>query len=111
MTMGLLTTIKDRFLYGIGNEEAAGRLMHAAAVNDIRKRWKRFLGLHNIRQPSLQHFLKFIATQYGLELSEADEVRIFGREASRLSFDFERWAPSFATLLINQGIIDVELAA
>lgn len=109
--MSFLTTIKDRFLYGIGNEEAAGRLMRAAAVKDIRKRWSRFLGLNNIRQPNLQHFLKFIATQYGLELSEADELRIFGREASRLSFDFERWAPSFATLLINQGIIDVELAA
>lgn len=109
--MGFISTIQDRVLYTFGSEEAAGRLMRAAAVKDIRKRWKRFLGLHNIRQSNLQHFLKFIATQYGLELSQADELRIFGREASRLSFDFERWAPSFATHLINQGIIDVELAA
>ena len=108
--MGILTTIQDRLLYAIGNEEAAGRLMRAAAIKDSQKQWRRYLGRHGVRQPNVRHFLNFIGLQYGLEISHDDERRIFGRDVEKVTFDFEKLAPRFANILINQGIIDVQLA-
>lgn len=107
--MGFLNTVQDRILYAFGSEEAAGRLMRAAAIEDLQKNWKRYLGRNGVRQPTMRHFMDFISVQYGLEISEADERRIFGRDADKVTFDFDKLAPRFANMLINQGIIDIDL--
>lgn len=99
----------DRILYGLGNQEAAGRLILKAATDQVRADWGRYAGRKGIRRPTVRQFLEFAEFQYGFELSEEDEHRIFGSNIDVKTVDMDAMCPRFADMLIEEGIIDVEL--
>jgi hypothetical protein len=104
-----LQEVSDRILYGFGSQEAAGRLMLAAATDEVRTQWGRYAGRNGIRRPTVRQFLEFAEFQYGFELSEDDEHRIFGSNIDVKTVDMDAMCPRFANMLLEQGVIDVSL--
>lgn len=101
----MLQNTADRFLYAVGNQEAAGRLNLSFATAEVRKQWARYAGRKGIRAPTIRHISNFLTLEYGLQLDDDIVGRLVKVSGHDEAVPMDMALPRIANALLDSGVL------